>query len=88
MDSSDIAKLIEKMVKVISYFVKFVNPWPIFCGKKGANVNAMNKSQETPLHFACWNGNGPAVEMLIRLEAKVDAQKLTSEVDYNELDEK
>ena len=41
--------------------------------EKGANIEAKDNSQWTPLHIACWNGHLPVVQYLIEKGANIEA---------------
>lgn len=40
----------------------------------GSNPNAITNKRETPLHFACYNGNIELVELLLDYKAEINAK--------------
>ena len=50
-------------VQVVQYFIE-----------KGVNIEAKDKYQWTPLHFACQNGNLPIVQKIFEKGANIEAK--------------
>jgi ankyrin repeat protein len=40
----------------------------------GANINARNQKQQTPLHWACMSGDIRSVTALVNARAEIDAK--------------